>query len=71
MELKQSIHHVKESSFLLASLPEKVRNDALEAVCEALSAKRADIFVVTDYTLHIWLAFAYYICWWCALWLNS
>ena len=33
--------------------------------------KRADIFVVTDYTLHIWVAFAYYICWWRALWLNS
>ncbi len=51
MELKQSIHHVKESSFLLASLPEKVRNDALEAVCEALSAKRADIFAANEQDL--------------------
>lgn len=44
MELKESIHQVKESSFRLASLPEEVRNAALEAVCRGLKEKEQEIF---------------------------
>ena len=51
MNLKESIHQVKESSFRLASLPEQVRNDALEAICRGLAAREQEIFAANGQDL--------------------
>ena len=43
MDIKENIRQVKQSSYVLAALPEEVRNGALEAVCEALTSRQAQI----------------------------
>ena len=43
MEIRNHIRQVKTSSYVLASLPEEVRNHALEAVCGALQAAQTGI----------------------------
>ncbi|MBQ9015816.1 MAG: glutamate-5-semialdehyde dehydrogenase [Firmicutes bacterium] len=43
MDIKENIRKVKQSSYILAALPEEVRNRALEAVCEALAAQQTQI----------------------------
>ena len=48
MELKKSIHKVKEDSLRLASLDEETRNNALEMVCEALSSEADAIFKANE-----------------------
>ncbi len=51
MDIKNTIHRVKECSFQLASLPEQVRNDALAAVCEGLEKHADEIFAANSLDL--------------------
>ena len=51
MELKDSIRQVKKSSYVLASLPEEIRNGALEAVCKALQARENEILQANEMDL--------------------
>ncbi|MDO4546162.1 MAG: glutamate-5-semialdehyde dehydrogenase, partial [Bacillota bacterium] len=44
MDVNDSIKQVKNDSYLLASLPEEIRNDALRAVANALELHKAEIF---------------------------
>lgn len=44
MNITENLRHVKEDSFIMASLSEKVRNDALNAVAAALEANKEAIF---------------------------
>lgn len=44
MDITDNVRKVKEDSFIMASLPEEVRNGALDAVNEALEAGKAAIF---------------------------
>ncbi|MBQ9060668.1 MAG: glutamate-5-semialdehyde dehydrogenase [Firmicutes bacterium] len=43
MDIKDNIRQVKQSSYILAALPETVRDHALEAVCEALTTAQPQI----------------------------
>ena len=51
MELKQNIKQVKTSSYVLAALPEEVRNKALEAVNEALVSREKEILEANEMDL--------------------
>ena len=44
MDFIDSIKKTKEDSFILASLPEEIRNDALERMTKALQANKEAIF---------------------------
>ena len=48
MELKESIHNVKEDSLKLASLDGEIRNRALEMVCDALRSEAPAIFKANE-----------------------
>ena len=51
MDLKQNIKQVKTSSYVLAALPEEVRNKALEAVNEALVSREKEILEANEMDL--------------------
>ena len=44
MDFIDSIKKTKEDSFILASLPEEIRNDALERMTKALQANKEDVY---------------------------
>ena len=48
MEFTDSIKRVKQDSFIMASLPEILRNDALEAVAKALAENKSAIFAANE-----------------------
>lgn len=48
MDFTDSIRKVKEDSFIMASLPEKVRNDALAAAAKALADNKNAIFAANE-----------------------
>ncbi|MBQ6370723.1 MAG: glutamate-5-semialdehyde dehydrogenase [Firmicutes bacterium] len=51
MDLKQNIKQVKTSSYVLAALPEEVRNKALDAVNEALVSREKEILEANEMDL--------------------
>ena len=48
MDITDSIRKTKETSFTMASLPEEVRNAALESIAKALEANKEAIFAAND-----------------------
>lgn len=51
MDITDNVRKVKEDSFIMASLPEEVRNGALDAVNEALEAGKAAIFEANQFDM--------------------
>ena len=48
MDFTDSIKKVKDDSFIMASLSEEIRNDALDSVTQALEAAKGEIFAANE-----------------------
>ena len=48
MDFTDSIRKVKDDSFIMASLSEETRNNALEAIAKALNENKAGIFAANE-----------------------